>query len=168
VNEAEVVELYERHAASIYRYCVFRTGSPTDAEDATAETFARLVRSGDDVASDKRDRWLLKVAKNVCTDVQRRSRREGSAATEADPAAEADEPRVWTDPRVREAVGTLTAGQQQIVFLRVLEGRPFADIGRLCGRSEAAVRMQYHRAVNRLRRRLADMDSSTGAGSEGR
>jgi RNA polymerase sigma-70 factor (ECF subfamily) len=167
MDRAEIVDLYEQHSASVYRYCQFRLGSRADAEDATADTFVRLVRGGDGVAPGKRDRWLLKVAKNVCADMLRRSSDERPGRVDPD-ASTTDRPRVWADPRVRAAVGELTAGQQQIVFLRVLEDLPFAEIGRLCGRSQPAVRMQYHRAVSRLRKRLADLDGPQAEGVSAR
>ena len=163
MDETEIVDLFERHSPSVYRYCALRLGSRVDAEDATAETFVRLVRSGAGVAPEKRNHWLMAVAKNACTDMLRRSSDQRTDLSEWDASTSGD-PRIWTDPEVRDAVRSLTPGQQQIVFLRILEDRSFAEIGRLCGRSQAAVRMQYHRAVRRLRKRLANTESLRAQG----
>ena len=42
----------------------------------------------------------------------------------------------------------------------------FEEIGRLLGRRETAVRMQYHRAVRRARRALQEVDACSGSEME--
>lgn len=158
MTEAEFIDVYERYSGPVLRYCAFRLGIREDAEDAAAEVFARFIRNGDRVDPGKRERWLMVVARNVCTDHVRRAVRvrEASAALEIpEPAAQAP---VWVDPRVRAAVTELTVGQQEVVFLRAVEDRTFAEIGCLTGKPETAARMQYHRAVKRLRDRLSEVE----------
>lgn len=158
MTEEELTELFADNSAAIYRYCAFRLGSTQDAEDATSEVFVRLVRAGDGVRPGRRARWLFTVARNVCTDMQRAPSAHRAADGDAPEQATEDPPPMWTDPAVRQAVSTLTAGQQQVVFLRLFEDMSFARIGRLVGRSEVATRMQYHRAMRSLRRRLGGPD----------
>lgn len=157
VTESELAELYECLSGQVLRYCAFRLGLRADAEDATAEVFARFIANVDRLHPDRRERWLFTVARNVCTDKLKLQSREtmGEGASEQAVMAEPDS---WIDPRIRHAVGLLTQGQQQVVFLRVFEDLPFAEIGRICARPEAAVRMRYHRAVRRLRKSLEGVD----------
>lgn len=155
-DEARFVRIYEAHAQRVLRYCAFRLGTRTDAEDAAAETFARLLTSGGRVIEAGAEPWLITVASRVCTDVQRRGRRETPVADPPDESAQAwDAEPAWVDPAVREAVRSLTPKQQLVVFMRVIEDLPFADIARACGGSEPSVRMTWHRAAVSLRKALA-------------
>ncbi len=38
-------DLYGRYGENVYRYLIFRLGSPEDAEDVLQETFCRFARS---------------------------------------------------------------------------------------------------------------------------
>ena len=155
MTEAELTDVYERLSGAVLRYCAFRLGSRHDAEDAAAEVFARLIANADRIRPDTREAWLFKVARNVCNDRHREVAREhlpSELGVEGGPDV------AWVEPRVREAVARLTSGQQQVVFLRVFEDLAFSEVGRLCGRREAAVRVQYHRAISRLRKLLQEVD----------
>jgi DNA-directed RNA polymerase specialized sigma24 family protein len=39
---ASLHDLYERHAADVYRFALYLSGNPAEAEDITADTFVRL------------------------------------------------------------------------------------------------------------------------------
>jgi len=56
--------------------------------------------------------------------------------------------------RIREALEKLPEGQRRVVVLKLLEGRPFAEIARIVGVSEAASRMRSSRGLERLRDEL--------------
>ena len=149
VTDRELTDLYESQVRAVLRYCALRLGSRCDAEDATAEVFARLIAARDRVRVETAGAWVFRVARNVCHDQLRRRVREAPALADLQQTAGQREP--WVDSPMRELVGRLTPGQQQVVLLRLVEDLPFAEIGRLTGRPEVAVRMQYHRAVIRLR-----------------
>lgn len=155
MTEPEFVQIYHDHAAVVFRFCAFRTGSASEAEDLTAEAFARLLAKGDRVAPEKRVAWLHTVARNLCADFGRR-RRWASPSVRTDAGDEGGE-CVWLDPRVRNAVAHLSAEQQQVLFLRAVEDLSFAGIGSALGISETAARMRFHRAVKRLRPMLTEV-----------
>jgi RNA polymerase sigma-70 factor (ECF subfamily) len=52
--------------------------------------------------------------------------------------------------RLREAIGQLTTGQQQVILLRFGEGLKLKEVSRLLGKSEGAIKVLQHRAVKRL------------------
>lgn len=154
MTEDEFLAIYRQEAALVFRFCAFRTGSAHDAEDLCAETFARLLAKGNGVATDKRVAWLHTVARNLCSDWQRR-RRWLPLDESIDPPAQDPEP-VWLDRPVRSAIGQLTASQQQVLFLRAVEGLPFERIALLVNTREPATRMRYSRALASLRRSLTE------------
>jgi RNA polymerase sigma-70 factor, ECF subfamily len=158
---------FREHGRRIFHFCLARTGSRHDAEDITAETFSRLVRDFDRVAPNAVLPWLLRVATNLCVDRARARQRGRVLGTEVGAVAlgfadersgaRLDPPNPHPGPDgavdrlvVRDALRRLSPLQQQVVYLRSVERRPFAEIGALLGRSEAAVKMQYRRALKRL------------------
>ena len=155
MTEAEFLEIYREHAALVFRFCAFRTGSAQDAEDLCAEAFARLLEKGGDVDPRKRLAWLHAVARNLCADWGRRRR--WAALDDAGDVPDGERESVWLDRDVRQAVGSLSASLQQALFLRVVEDMTFARIASVLGTSEPAARMRYSRAIGRLRSRLEEV-----------
>ena len=148
MTDGEFIELYNAQAAALLRYCALRLDSHHEAEDVTAEVFARALVKLDRVAANDRVRWLFVVARNLCADAQRQARRRSQVRVAASDGADGSP---WIDERVSRAVRSLPRSQQEVVFLRVLEDRSFAEAARILGRPESYVRVLYHRALKRLR-----------------
>jgi RNA polymerase sigma-70 factor (ECF subfamily) len=162
MTEKEFIAVYDEHMPRILRYCAYRLGSRDDAEDITAETFARLLGVRSAPAPDRVGGWLFAVASNLCADVGRkagRMRRAAAAQSDRDrtqpPAAEP----ILVDPAVHTALDDLSPAQHEVLFLRVVADLPFAEVGRVLGKSEAAVKMRYHRALRRVRRSLEEVEA---------
>ncbi len=166
MSEERFDRAFREHGRRIYAYCLVRTGSPADAEDLTAETFARFIERGSSVPDERVLPWLYRVAHNACVDHARKARagegphggERGSslAPAAADPAADPDpalsalEDAALVWPAVRE----LTPPQQRVVYLRVVEDLPFAQVARQLRKREGAVKMAYYRAIEQLGKTL--------------
>ena len=55
------------------------------------------------------------------------------------------------------AMSKLKSDYREVLLLRFVEGYGAADVGRMTGRSEGAVRTLQHRALDRLRKELDRM-----------
>jgi RNA polymerase sigma-70 factor (ECF subfamily) len=55
------------------------------------------------------------------------------------------------------AMSNLKSDYRDVLLLRFVEGYGAADVGRMTGRSEGAVRTLQHRALDRLRKELERM-----------
>ncbi len=67
--------IYELYGERIFRYTFRMLGNRTDAEDATAETFLRVVRRSAELRADGAFRtWLFRIARNLCIDKLRQHR----------------------------------------------------------------------------------------------
>ncbi len=141
-------EAYRRHAGTVFRYCLFRTNCREQAEDVTAEVFAQLLRNGRQLESDHLGGWLLTVAANKCVDEARRKKRERALAAEKLPGPPGQEG--WDDTELWRAVSRLKGVQQQVIYLRVVEDWSFGRIAKAIGKSEAATKMIFYRAIKRL------------------
>ena len=62
-------EIYHRHFAMVYRVCMSYLKNRDDAEDAAADVFLRLWRSGKTFQNEEHEKaWLLRVTVNRCLD----------------------------------------------------------------------------------------------------
>ena len=63
-------QLYDHYHASVYRFLYYRLGSVPLAEDLTAETFFRALRSMSSFRWQGKDfgAWLMTIARNLTTD----------------------------------------------------------------------------------------------------
>ena len=153
-NWREPAELARAYAPAIYRLAYARTGSRADAEDIMQEVFVRLLRAGPDFADRAHARaWLLRVAANCANDWFRAPwrRREGPL-TDSLPAPEHE------DGGVVEAVLALPAKYRVPIHLYYYEELTVAEIAKIMGKSEGAVKSRLFRARALLRDMLKEDD----------
>ena len=147
-------ELARRYAGDVFRQAYARTGSRADAEDVMQETFVRLLRARPDFAEPEHAKaWLLRVAANCANDWFRAPwrRREGPL-TDSLPAPEHE------DGGVVEAVLALPAKYRTAVHLYYYEELSVAEIAKITGKSESAVKSRLFRARAMLREALKEDD----------
>lgn len=174
-DEAELIEraksdpdafgiLYERYVDRIYTYIYYRTGNQQDAEDLTARTFYKAlkhigtyVHRGAPFSA-----WLYRIAHNMVANWHRDRQRHqelgleeqalhGRLATVSpEHSAESNEERA----ALLRAIRRLPADRQQLLLLKFIESMSNAQIGKVMGRSEGAVKSLYHRTLIALREDL--------------
>jgi RNA polymerase sigma-70 factor (ECF subfamily) len=67
--------IYELYGDKIFRYTYRMLGNRTDAEDATAETFLRVLRRSSELRADGAFKtWLFRIARNLCIDKMRQAK----------------------------------------------------------------------------------------------
>lgn len=156
--------LVREHSRLVYRvaYAVLR--SHQDAEDATQETFLRVLRYSSKLAEVEEPKtWLARIAWRVAVDRGKRRRRTREVALE-DPVAEAVSPDAPADETVRGAelgaaverlIAALPAKLREPLILSAIEEMSPREIAGTLGISEAAVRSRVFRARQILREKLA-------------
>jgi len=156
-------ELYERYVDRIYNYVYYRVGAHADAEDLTARVFYRALghirayrQRGAPFAA-----WLYRIAHNLVANWHRdRARRREVSLEDAMEVAEKREgpervaERNETSRVLLAALRTLPAERQQVVILKFTEELSNAEIGKIMGRSEGAIKSLYHRTLIALRAEL--------------
>jgi RNA polymerase sigma-70 factor (ECF subfamily) len=150
---ALVIEMGPRLLAYVHR----AYGS-NDAEDVVAETFCRAA--GNIAAlrdSNRRDLYLLTVARNLCRDRfrRRRSNAESGDALGQRPADTGrPDDRILGDEqlrRLRQAVAALPNGLREVVVLRLSAGLKFEQIAELLHVPLGTALSRMHAAVRHLR-----------------
>jgi RNA polymerase sigma-70 factor (ECF subfamily) len=154
-------ELYEAYFDKIYRYIVLKTGDRTEAEDMTQQVFLKALKSlpaykYKDVPFSA---WLYRIAHNQMVDHFRRSGRQQSCelTDEITPDDPEGNPEHQTELKINieglvKATRQLTRAQQEVIALRFSSDLPVAEVARLMGRSEGAVKALQHSAVLALRK----------------
>ena len=152
--------IYDRHYRQVYSYAYHRIGDRDAAEDVAAEVFAQALAGIRSYQYRGRPllAWLYRIAHNLTSDHLRTLAQkrfvppsEDGAPSTMDPALEG----VPSRQDLRRALLTLSPGQQQVVFLRFLQGFSSAEVGTILGKSSETVRALQCRAMRALRRQLA-------------
>lgn len=148
--------LYERYVNRIYNYVYHRVGNHHDAEDLTARTFYRALSHIDRYVSRGApfSAWLYRIAHNLIANWHRdRARRQIIALDDVGPlASRHDGPQAQAEAKERNealwrAIRRLSPDRQQLLILKFGEGLSNAEIGKLMGRSEGAIKSLYHRTL---------------------
>lgn len=167
--------LYELYADRIFRYVWYRVRDTELAEDLTADIFVQMmqslptfrIHSSDTVAGFSG--WLYRIAHNYLHHFYRRGEREEKMLrteeeTKTTPANLPDLATLAEDrdraAAVHHAIAELPADQQAVLVHRFWEELSHAEVAKLMGRSEGAVRALQHRALTTLRHLLAPEDNS--------
>jgi len=155
--------LYDHYHVSVYRFVYYRVGSAALAEDLTAETFFRALRSMSSFRWQGKDfgAWLMTIARNLTTDHFKAGRTRLEYACEDmsphDGSTEGPESTVlasWTNEALLRALTELPEEQQECLVMRFLQGLSIAETAQVLDRSEGAVKQLQLRAVRNLAKRL--------------
>jgi RNA polymerase sigma-70 factor, ECF subfamily len=159
----DVADLYRRHAGDLHRFARSLTGDAALAEDAVAETFARVL-DGPPVPDGVGARpWLFGVARHVCLDLHRRRRLHAPVEVAAGTASATPDPEAGTAARdaladVLADLAGLPEDARAALLLRVQEGLSYEEIGQALGIGAGAARVRVHRARAILARRRSERE----------
>jgi RNA polymerase sigma-70 factor (ECF subfamily) len=151
---------FERHYAQVLRYLRRRTDSVEEAEDLAQAVFADAAARLHEFAPGETPvlAWLYTVAQRRLADRRRLAARRPEAVARLESVRiEDDEERSYGPAVVsalKDAIEALPVGQRSVVVMKLLEGRPFAEIARLVGASEAACKMRLARGLEAVRNDL--------------
>ncbi len=148
--------LYDKHVVQVYRHVYYRVSSKCDAEDITQEVFIRAWK-----AIDKYRRtgapfvaWLIVIAHNLIADHYKARKKEpvplGEIQTyikNGDTSSEDSFDKYY----VKNAILKLKGTRQKVIVMRFIDGFNYGEIAKVLNKSEGAVRVIQHRALNDLR-----------------
>jgi RNA polymerase sigma-70 factor, ECF subfamily len=163
-NQPEAFEeLYARYSPRVFGYLYQRlNGNAEEAEDLTAEVFARVYEKIDAFQAQGAplSAWLFKIAHNRLIDSVRRSRpRQAQVSLDvappvpAGPAFGSVDQAIARD-QITAGLARLTPEQRQVIVLRFLEGKSLAETAAIVHRNEEAVKKLQARGLASLRRAI--------------
>jgi RNA polymerase sigma-70 factor (ECF subfamily) len=154
-------QLYEEYFDKIYRYVTLKLGNAMEAEDVTQQVFLKALQS---ISSFKWkgipfSAWLFRIAHNQVVDYLRKKRHATVPLEEPLPSStgnpqQAVELKLDIE-RLLTATGKLTEAQREVISLRFTSELPIAEVARVMGRSQGAVKALQHSAILALRQQLS-------------
>jgi RNA polymerase sigma factor (sigma-70 family) len=145
-------DFYRSHRASVLRAVVAATGDLYDAEDCTAEAFARCLRQWDRVRDHPApDAWVVRTAINHHHDRARRGRRALRLLPQLVDTESSPPPEPPIDPTLLAALKSLPERQRQVVALRIILGLSGEQTAAELDISSSTVGVHLHRALAALR-----------------
>ncbi|HZP47358.1 MAG TPA: sigma-70 family RNA polymerase sigma factor [Vicinamibacterales bacterium] len=151
-DRAAFGELYALYAGMVHSIALARLGAD-DAADVVQEAFLRALRQ----LRRLRDvnafgGWLAAIARNVIRDVQRLGCRRADADVE--PAHRDTQHEDMQARTALRAIRALPAVYREPLLMRLVEGMTGPEIAHRTGLTPGSVRVNLHRGMKLLRRRL--------------
>ena len=154
-------QLYEGNFDKIYRYVVLKIGNKTEAEDVTQQVFLNALRS---ISSFKWkgtpfSTWLFRIAHNLVVDYLRKEKKRTTTPLDESLVSSDSDPHLAAEHRLDieqliSATERLTVAQREVISLRFAGELSVAEVAKVMGKSEGAVKALQHSAVVALRRAL--------------
>jgi RNA polymerase sigma factor (sigma-70 family) len=164
----ELREAYRENVSAVYAFLAYSVSHET-AEDLTAATFERVVRSWKrfDPSRSSERTWILAIARNLLTDHYRRQRHRTGPSLDEHPAL-AERLAATEDPiaahlsfdSVKGWLRGLAPREREVLALRFGADLGTRDIAAWLGVSEDNVHQISSRALRKLRERLAEPEFS--------
>ena len=158
--------LYDRHVDRVHRICYRIVLDPSQVQDCVQEVWLKVFRKLGLFRGEKSFvAWLNTVTANTAIDYYRKSVRHrnhiSSSGIHPNTAATNENPgnrqmdSALVQERIRDALETISAKQRTAFVLRYYEDMAVADIARIIGCTEGAVRTHIRRSLLALRAKLA-------------
>jgi RNA polymerase sigma-70 factor, ECF subfamily len=150
----------ERHLDDVHAYLVYLTRDRGTAEDLTAETFEKALRHWRrfDPRRGSARTWLCQIARTTALDhfrAEERRRRREQSASRGEPAHVEDGVFGGLSPELERALAALSAGEREVIALRVLLDLDQETAARVLGISPTNCATRLSRALKKLEERMS-------------
>lgn len=154
-------ELIELYYPAVLRYCMWHMPDTESAQDATQETFLKLVRFiGRYEHRGQFRAFLYRIAANTCTDLRRRlppqepfPEEPGQVICRPESGYQAAEDRQL----LATAFAILQDDQRELILLRYGQELTLREIAAVTGKPLRTVQTKLSRAVKKMRAHLDDI-----------
>lgn len=154
--------LYRRHQVYVWNICYRYVQNPQGAEDVMQEVFFNAYRGLENFEGRSAFKtWIARIATHTClNEIRRRERRPQIHGEPIEFFAEfipSEEHAVPTGARIQEptvlasAVTRLSPEELEVIQMKDLDERTYAEIAQIQGISLSAAKMRVHRARLALR-----------------
>ena len=148
----EILEIYDRHADTVYRVCFAYMKNAPEAEDMTQETFLRLISHKKPFENQRHEKaWLIVTASNLCKDALKKWWRYSENIDDYTYLAQ-ESPE--TGNEVLDAILALPPDYKDAVYMYYYEGFSTVEIARHLNCPESTVRSRLSRARKQLQTML--------------
>ncbi len=162
-DQQAFARLYEANFDKIYRYVTVKIGDRMEAEDIAQQVFLKALQSisayqwqGVPFSA-----WLFRIAHNQVVDHLRKRKKQPVTLFDETLAGSGDgNPQLITEHNMEvkqlvTATGQLSKLQREVISLRFAGELSIAEVAKIMGKSQGAVKALQHSAIMALRRILA-------------
>lgn len=152
-----------QHEGSLVRYAQHFVGDLESARDVVQDTFLQLCKQPPNQVAPHLVQWLFRVTRNRAIDVCRKESRMKLANPktlagqhERGPGPQQHLERQESAESLLSQLARLPENQQEVLRLKFQGGLSYAEIATVTGLSKTNVGFLLHRAIAKLRERVAD------------
>lgn len=152
--------LVRRYLDSTYRFFLRLTKNDMEAEDLTQDVFLKMHKGLQRFRFDADFKtYLFRVNANAANSYLRKKRLRQMVNLESipEPAGDGENPdldNAWIQTQLWKSVARLPKQQRIVVIMRIAHELPYKDIAKILNISESSAKVNYHHAVQRLRKEL--------------
>lgn len=157
--------IYDQYVDKIYRFIFVKVNSQEVTEDLCSETFLRCwkVFKADQNKIENIQAFLYKVARNLVIDHYREKGRTEIVSADCvpitDPKTDLEE-KTENDSdfsRIKLALNGLKEDYQEVIVWYYIDDLTVPEIANMVNKSEGAVRVMIHRALNFLKNKIEEV-----------
>ena len=146
-------ELYARYANEVYRFALYLSGDPAQAEDIASETFVRVWTAPEQPRLATVKAYLFTIARHLYLQGLRKDSRHAYLAEHLPDRTLSPEAAAEQRANLRavfQALQQLPEVDRAALLMRAQDGMPYEEIAAALGLSLAAVKVKIHRARLKL------------------
>ncbi len=154
-DNAAFSQIYSYYATELYRFALYMTGSPEEAEDAVQEAVFSAWKSIHTLKDNTLFKaWIFKILSNKCkTALMKKNKLPDTLPIEDYEfltEAQSEENHI-SSTELKEALSSLTPPDGQIIILSVIGGFKSRELGIIFNMPEGTVRSRQKRALEKLK-----------------
>lgn len=139
-------ELYDRHWRDVYRFALFLSGNPAQAEDLASDTFMRAWSARGSIRDATVRAYLLTITRNLWRDTKRRNARLVPLDEATVPTIEARGEALLDLGWAERQLELVPAGDRAALLLHARDGLSYEEVARRLDISVGAVKSRIFRA----------------------
>jgi len=162
-DERAFAELYRRHKAEVYTYCLrMMSGDRDAANDLFQEVFIKAFEKADQFrVGTNVTGWIYMIARNLCLNAIRDRRPNDAldahpmlASRDRSLAPEYDEEQHFLRQKLEEALQALPLEFREPFMLREFDGFTYSEIAQMTGATLSVTKVRIYRAKQKMRELL--------------
>lgn len=158
-NKDAFGQIYNLFYRRIFHYCQFnlKDGKSQEAQDLCQETFLRAyksISSFSEIKGGSFQAYLFRIARNLIIDNQRKKKDvplKDNLSIEEESNLDDQIDKKAENQKLKEALDKLPEVERQIIILRYFEELTTAEVARVIGKREGALRVRSHRVLKKLK-----------------
>ncbi len=158
-------QLFDRYQQRLYNYFIKCTSDWTESQDLTQITFMRVMKYRHSFDAQKTfEVWLFGIARNLVRDHFKKMKvyRDQFAFAEHLPDKVEDEDglNIENEARLHRALNQMDPDKRELLVMAKFQGIKYEQIAQIRGSTIAAIKVQVHRAIAKLREYYFELEQN--------